>query len=531
MRSSDWKQATPYLWFCVLVFAMGDLMYGIDSSSFGSLQALPSFLSTFGEKQPNGTYVLSTNRKSIMNSVVYVGRLVGVLVFEPLAERFGYRAILFGISVFQVLAVVLELTAKSWIQFTVGRVFAYMAVGLIENTIPTYSAEVSPLALRGFFAGLITPINTASSVWGAGMSQAYATETGKIGWLVPVAVQIIPAVISIILVFFTVESPRWLVSKGKKEQALVNLKRLRTKEDVAAGLPEAEIEALENAIEFDRQVNTGSWIDMVRGAYWRRSLYVALMFFFYQVTGNSFYNAYGPSFFVSQGLGSKSFTYAILVQLMGMIGSIMAIVATDRVGRRPLCIFGAGLLIVWDFLIGYLGSKPTKTVAEQNTIIASFIMLLWSTKVSWATHSFLMGAEMGGIRMRKKIIMIGTSQDVIWSFVVSYCTPYIMNDIGAKVGYIFGGVSVVSFVFAILFLPELAGRGLEEVDELFDKPRFRWGWQYEGVKTSGVGAAIAELERGHEYEAQNAADVELSGSGQADPSLGRKEDVQQVEVA
>jgi SP family sugar:H+ symporter-like MFS transporter len=167
---------------------------------------------------------------------------------------------------------------------------------MIEGVIPSYSAEgesfaeirahpVSPPALRGFFAGLITPINTAGSVWGAAMSRAFATETRSIGWLIPIAVQMIPAVIAAPMIYFAVESPRWLVSKGQNELALKNLRRLRRKEDVAAGLPEAEILALENAIEFDRTIREGSWLDLFRGSMWRRSVYAMLAFFFYQVSG------------------------------------------------------------------------------------------------------------------------------------------------------------------------------------------------------------------------------------------------------
>ena len=74
---------------------------------------------------------------------MYAGRLVGVLIFEPIAERFGYKPILFGISVVQIVAVIIELTAKEWIQFTVARVMIYMVLGMIENAIPSYSAEVS----------------------------------------------------------------------------------------------------------------------------------------------------------------------------------------------------------------------------------------------------------------------------------------------------------------------------------------------------------------------------------------------------
>lgn len=94
----------------------------------------------------------------------------------------------------------------------------------------------------------------------------------------------IPAVIALPMIFFVVESPRWLVGKGRTEQALKNLRRLRTKEDVAASLPEAEILALENAIEYDRSIREGSWLDLLRGSVWRRTLYAMLAFFFYQVS-------------------------------------------------------------------------------------------------------------------------------------------------------------------------------------------------------------------------------------------------------
>ena len=85
-----------------------------------------------------------------------------------------------------------QCTAKTWQVFTVGRVIAYLAVGYICNCVPVYSAEVSPAALRGFCAGLLTPIISVSSIWGAGMCQAYAEETGKKGYIIPVASQAIP---------------------------------------------------------------------------------------------------------------------------------------------------------------------------------------------------------------------------------------------------------------------------------------------------------------------------------------------------
>lgn len=109
-----------------------------------------------------------------------------------------------------------ELTAKNWIQFSIGRVLAYLAVGIVEPTIPTYQAELAPAPLRGFFAGNVQVLVHLGSIWGAGMSRAYANEESKKGWMVPVAVQMIPAILLLIGVPFCIESPRWLITHGRK---------------------------------------------------------------------------------------------------------------------------------------------------------------------------------------------------------------------------------------------------------------------------------------------------------------------------
>ena len=251
------------------------------------------------------------------------------------------------------------------------------------------------------------------------MCQAYAKETRKIGWMVPIGVQAIPAVILLGLLPLTVESPRWLVAHGKTDQALKSLKKLRRKQDADAGICEAEIQVLEDAIEHDRLTRSAKWSDLFRGSYRRRAIYCALCFWFYQTTGNSFYNAsagFAPgvgyvltrdfagtdhressprfsvprltrhSFFKQIGLGAKSFTYATVVQLVGAIGALQAILLTDHTGRRPLIIAGAVLLIVFDSLIAGLGSSTTRTTTANNVVVASFMLMLWSEKISWATH-------------------------------------------------------------------------------------------------------------------------------------------------
>ncbi|WVW80524.1 hypothetical protein I302_102509 [Kwoniella bestiolae CBS 10118] len=103
----------------------------------------------------------------------------------------------------------------------------------------------------------------------------------------------------------------------------------------------------------------------------------------------------------------------------------------------------------------------------------------------------------------------GTSVDVVSAFVFTFCLPYLLKKPGAglgpKVGWIIAGDSLFAFIFAVFYVPELAGRSLEEMDELFELNL--WAWQFKGAQTEGVGHRIAQLEAGR------AADLKIEIDG------------------
>lgn len=199
------------------------------------------------------------------------------------------------------------------------------------------------------------------------------------------------------------------------------------------------------------------------------------MFFFQQVTGQQFANSYGPTFFKSMGLpSSQLFTYSTLIPLAGLCGCIIAVLVTDTVGRRTLCIVGAALATMFNALIGAIGSKPgaKHNATYSNVVIASVILLNGVCKLGVASQCWLIGSEMGGTQLRNKLMGWGVVVDVFSAFLVTFFTPYLQAgphvQLGAKVGYVFMGLAALSFFFFIGFIPELKGRSLEEVDELFE---------------------------------------------------------------
>lgn len=163
------------------------------------------------------------------------------------------------------------MTAHQWYQFSIGRIVAYFAVGMVENAVPQYNGEISPPSMRGLLSGSIILVTSLGNLWGAGMSRAYASVKTEQGWMVPTAMQFIPAVLIAVLVPFVPESPRWLVLKGRTQAAMRALEKIRPKSDVDSGATAAEINAIEQLIEESRALESGTWLDLFRGNHLTRT--------------------------------------------------------------------------------------------------------------------------------------------------------------------------------------------------------------------------------------------------------------------
>lgn len=122
-------------------------------------------------------------------------------------------------------------------------------------------------------------ITGLGNLWGAGMSRAYATETQSKGWIIPTSMQFIPAVGLVLLLPFTPESPRWLLAKCRKSDAKNSLDSLRPMHDVQAGATQVEIDTLEGMLEESSANNQGSWLDLFRGNYLRRTWVISFSLF------------------------------------------------------------------------------------------------------------------------------------------------------------------------------------------------------------------------------------------------------------
>ena len=129
------------------------------------------------------------------------------------------------------------------------------------------------------------------------------------------------------------------------------------------------------------------------------------LFVLEQTNGNQFVQSYAPTFYVQQGLGDTSFTYAMLGQAVGAIGCAAGIFLFDITGRRPLMIYASAVCAFLLYLGSGLGTIGNPNTNEVNTLVACFILLPAFTRISASNTAFLTGSEIGGVRMRKKMMV------------------------------------------------------------------------------------------------------------------------------
>ena len=208
------------------------------------------------------------------------------------------------------------------------------------------------------------------------------------------------------------------------------------------------------------------------------------------MSGVAYISSYGTYYFQLAGISTaKSFQIACGAQALSIAGNIGAFLIIDRIGRRPLVLWAFGFLTVLLCVTGGLGTQTHNHAVVMGQCLSSLYKTI-STNLPSATvsltvfynfaYNFAIGAvayaiiaETATSRLRAKSIAIsGTIQAAfftMWQFVL----PFIFNpneaNLGAKTSFIFGGLSVLCWIYLYFYQPETARRSFEEIDEMFLK--------------------------------------------------------------
>ncbi|KAI3401205.1 hypothetical protein diail_11911 [Diaporthe ilicicola] len=172
-----------------------------------------------------------------------------------------------------------------------------------------------------------------------------------------------------------------------------------------------------------------------------------------------------------------------------VVTATMAMIFLDLFGRRSLVFHGGwsqGALLV---AIGALGRKAKPHVNESNGIVASMQIYTSISHIMLGPGVYITAAEVGTQTLREKTIALSTAVNVVVGFVAVFVTPYLLVEIDAGLGYIWGGFAFLMSIWAWYFMPELKGRNLEEIDQLCEAEIP--AWQFRTFQTDGLSHDLA----------------------------------------
>ncbi|PWY93218.1 sugar transporter [Aspergillus sclerotioniger CBS 115572] len=446
-----------HLTLSFLVIAISTLNYGFDQNGYTVIQAMDPFINQFGEyDQATGNYILSPSWLSLFNSLNYIGYAFGVVFGSLVSNRWGRRWCMFSMSGHAVVCTIIAVTSKSKVQIMAARILNYIYVGMELAVIPVYQSEIVPSPVRGFAVGSYQ----FALVFGGFTMNCICRSTSALAtnaaWRIPFGIFSVVPTLVMSLIWLIPESPRWLLTKGRVEEAREALYKLRSgafsDEEIAE-----EFRALQFALAIEPE--QGKSHEIFQGANRKRTAIIVIMNFLQQATGQSFVSSYGAVFVKSIG-SVNPFDMTIINSVVNVLMLGVNLCLNDWAGRRPLLLIGALWQAAAIFTMGGLGTAANQTMAIKKATVAMLPIFSGGFCFAWAPLTYVVTTE----------VTTASVANVVTAFAVNFSLPYMLYapaELGGRVGFIFGGVAVLSFVFTYFCVPECKGKMLEEIDIMF----------------------------------------------------------------
>ncbi|GAA5936358.1 sugar porter family MFS transporter [Sporobolomyces koalae] len=462
--------------------AFGGFLYGYDTGYISGVKEMPAWREIFGELQPDGAYRISSGTNSLVTSILSAGTFVGALLASPTGEYLGRRwGIICYLLVF-CLGVALQTGGKTIPIFVVGRVFAGLGVGGTSCLVPMYQAECAPKSIRGGLVACYQWMITIGLLIAAIVVNVHSspllgrpyTDTIPPG-LVVSTIQFIWAAILGTGLFILPESPRWLLLRGRDEDARRSLARI-FKADPDSQEVNEELAEIAANIHHERAQGTATYLDCFKGGPGRNALRTLTgmgLQALQQLTGINFIFYYGTSFFQNSGIDNP-FIITIATNVVNVGATIPGILAVDRLGRRALLLYGAAGMAVSQLIVAAVGVATSENnQASQKVLIAFVCIFIAHFAATWGPLAWVVTSEIYPTTTRGKQMSLSTASNWLLNFAIGYATPYLVDDVPGSAGlksnvfWIWGGCCVLCFLFTFFLIPETKGLSLEQVDILY----------------------------------------------------------------
>jgi sugar porter (SP) family MFS transporter len=520
------SQGAGYTTRTALIVALGGFLMGFDASV---ISGVIGFIEV--------EFSLSKLELGWSVASLALAATFAMMVSGPLSDRFGRRPVLKVAAALFAISALASAMATSFPMLVTARIVGGLGVGMALIIAPMYIAEISPAADRGRMVSLnqlniVIGISVAFFsnylVLRLGQSQAewaVALKLGEWNWRWMLGLETAPAMLYFFCLYLVPESPRWLMMQNRQTQAMLILTRVSNPEKARKETDSIMASLESDRLQASRQLHLAALFSEPMRLVLAIGLTVAVL---QQITGINAVFFYAPMIFEQSGIGTDaSFMQAVLVGLTNLVFTVFALVLIDRVGRRPLLLFGVTGIAVCMMLLAWGFNTATYTLSQDaiatlpaaldRSQIAALQGVIYDSDVSFRSAAIeSMGSDgfkafeseliSAAIDINPWTILVGilgfvacfaiSIGPVMWvlfselfpnrirgvaisfvglvnsgvSFMVQLLFPWQLANLGnASTFFIYGVFAVIGLLMITRLLPETRGKSLEELETVLVK--------------------------------------------------------------
>jgi MFS transporter, SP family, galactose:H+ symporter len=441
------KKSVPIIYIAGPIAALSGLLFGMDIGIISG--ALPLIAKAFRASDVIQEFVVSA---------MMLGAALGAISGGWLSHRYGRRVTLLISGVIFVAGAIGCASAESAYTLIGMRVILGIAVGISSYITPIYLSEISPERSRG---ALISSYQLAIMV---GILVAYLIDAGLSysgNWRLMLGSMAPLAAILVVTMFFLPTSPRWLMSKGRDDEALGVMLKLRQNDVKVA---QAELAAIRLSLQVD-----GNGFTLFRmNKNFRRSTFLGMLLqFMQQFTGANVILYYAPKILGLAGIatGSDRMWGTVAIGVLMALATFIAVSQVDRMGRKPLLYIGYAVMGACMLGMGVLFTVGMGTVFSAGIAIALLIAFVISYAMSAAPVIWILCSEIQPLNGRDFGVSCSTVTNWVSNFIVGATFLSLLTTLGTgKTFCMYAALNFLFIVLVYLLLPETKGVTLENIE-------------------------------------------------------------------
>ena len=425
---------------------LGGLLFGYDT---GVISGASGFIAD--------EFDLGDSALEVVVAAVLAGAIIGALLAGQLTGRFGRRTTILFASALFIVGAVGSALAQSAEMLIGARVLVGIAIGITSLAVPLYIGETAPARHRGAMITLFQLAITVGILVATLVDEAFSASEG---WRWMLGLAVVPAIVQFGGMVTAPASPRWLVERGRVDEARAILGRLQ---------PDEDLDGLMGEIQKDIATSTaGNLRDLLAPALRGVLIIGVTMAVVQQVTGINTVIYYDVNIFERAGIGdaSDAIWVAVFIGLVNVLSTFIAIRFIDRIGRRPLLMLGLCGMIIGLFLIGlaFAWPGPESGGLISELAVLGMVVYIVSFAASLGPIVWVLIAELYPTRVRGPAMSVATMANWTANLIVALTFLTLLDELGeAETFWLYGLIAIASLLYVWRKVPETKGKTLEQL--------------------------------------------------------------------